>query len=106
MIRGTTVPIQLKFPSDITDIEKIRIYFNQGSETVLTKDEDDCTISSNIVTTELSQEETYKLTAKKRLQISCRAMLSNDSVIGSRPVFFDVYDTGGAAEVLTDEEEA
>ena len=100
MIRGTTVPVKLKFPEEINDIEKIRVYFMQGSETIVTKEEDDCTIEGNIVTTELSQEETYDLTSKKRLQVTCRFMTSDGSVGGSKPVYFDVYDSGGEEEIL------
>lgn len=100
MIRGTTVPVRLRFPAEITDIEQIRIYFMQGSETIVTKEEDDCTIESNIVTTELSQEETYELTSKKRLQVTCRYMTSDGSVGGTKPKFFDIYESGGEEEIL------
>lgn len=100
MIRGTTPTINIKFPVAVSTITKIRIYFKQGSETVLVKDEDDCTFDGYIVSTTLSEEETYKFTSKKRVEINARFALTSGKVGGMLSKYVDVYDTGDPEEEL------
>ena len=53
MIRGTTPTITYNFPFTVSGISKIRIYFLQGKDTLLTKDETDCTFSGQSVSVTL-----------------------------------------------------
>lgn len=100
MIRGTTPTITYNFPFAASTISKFRMYFIQGNETILTKDESDCTFSGQSVSVTLTQEETYSFTAKKRLETKSRFMLFNGNVGGTKSKFLDVEDTGGEQEIL------
>lgn len=103
MIRGTTPTITYNFPFAVSSILKFRMYFLQGNDTILTKDEDDCTFSGQTVSVTLTQEETYAFSAKKRVETKSRYLLSNGKVGGTKGQFIDVEDTGGTVEVLADE---
>ncbi len=103
MIRGTTPTITYNFPFSVSDITKFRMYFMQGSETVLTKTEDDCTFSGQAVSTTLTQQETYNFSSKKRLETKARYLLSDGKVGATTAKFIAVEDTGGEVEVLVNE---
>ena len=100
MIRGTTPTIKLRFPIEVSNITKIRIYFKQGSETLYVKDEDDCTFDGYDVLLRLTEDETYQLSPKKRVEITARFYLSTGAVGGMVPKYIDVYDTGEPEEHL------
>ena len=100
MIRGTTPTITFNFPFAVSGIAKMRIYFMQGNETLLTKDEDDCTFNDQAVSVTLTQQETYSFSAKKRLETKSRFMLFDGTVGGTKSKFIDVEDTGGEVEIL------
>ena len=93
MIRGTTPTIKLKFPFEVASITQIRVYFMQGSQTVLVKDEESCVFEDDTVSIPLSEEETFEFSAKKRCEIKCR--FATGGVVGGMiSKFIDVYDTG------------
>jgi len=100
MKRGTTPTITYNFPFDVSTIEAIRINFLQGSETLFTKTETDCTFSGQTVSVQLTQEETYSLSAKKRIATDARYLKSDGTVGGTKFKYLDVTDTGGAVEIL------
>lgn len=100
MIRGTTPTITYNFPFAVSGISKIRIYFLQGKDTLITKTESDCTFSGQSVSVMLTQQETFKFSAKKRLETKSRFLLSTGVVGGTKPKFIDVEETGGNDEVL------
>ena len=84
IIRGTTPTITFDFPFDVSETTKFRMYFIQGKNVVLTKDETDCTISGNSVSVKLTQQETYKFSEKKLVGYKARFKLGND-VFGTIP---------------------
>lgn len=94
MIRGTTPTIVYSFPIDVSGITKLRIYFMQGSEPVIIKDETDCEYGENKILVRLTEEDTLMLTAKKRLEIRIRFVLNNETVVGTKSQFLDISDTG------------
>ena len=100
MIRGTTPTITYNFPFAVSGISKIRIYFLQGKDTILTKNETDCTKSGQSVSVTLTEEETYMFNAKKRVETKSRFLLSDGTVGGTKSKFIDVEETGGAKEIL------
>lgn len=100
MIRGTTPTITYNFPFAVSGIDKIRIYFIQGNETLITKTENDCTFDGQAVSVTLSEEETYSFSAKKRLETKSRFLLSSGTVGGTKPKFIDIEETGGDKEIL------
>ena len=98
MIRGTTPRIIYKFPFDVASITQIRIYFTQGNRTIIVKDESDCTFEDNTVSVTLTEEETFKFSAKKRIDVNAR-FATGGVVGGTIHKYIDVYDTG-SEEVL------
>lgn len=93
MVRGTTPTIKLKFPFETSAITQIRVYFMQGSETVLVKEETDCVFEDNYVSITLTEEETFMFSPKKRCEVKCR--FATQGVVGGTIArFIDVYDTG------------
>lgn len=103
MIRGTTPTITYNFPFAVSSIDKIRIYFLQGKDTIITKDEDDCTMADQSVSVTLTEEETYMFNAKKRVETKSRFLLSNGTVGGTKGKYIDVEETGGEKEILGEE---
>ena len=103
MIRGTTPTITYNFPFAVSSIDKIRIYFLQGKDTIITKGEDDCTMSDQSVSVTLTEEETYMFNAKKRVETKSRFLLSNGTVGGTKGKYIDVEETGGEKEILGEE---
>lgn len=97
MIRGTTPVVTIKFPFDVSGITVFRMYFNQGKDNIVTKTEDDVSIDTteNAVSAELSQEETYLFSPKKRIEISARYKFSGGMVGAMKPKYIDVYDVDG-----------
>ena len=102
MIRGTTPTITYTFPIDMSNVQKFRMYFIQGSEVVLEKTEEDCSIVGNTVKTTLSQEETYSLSTKKLLITKARFLTNDGKVYGTKGMNIRVEgnDTSGS-EVLS-----
>ena len=103
IIRGTTPTINYSFSFAASTIEKTRIYFIQGNETLLTKDEDDCTMNGNTVSVTLTEAETYLFSVKKRLETNARVMQTGGFVGATKSVFIDIDDTGGGEEILVEE---
>lgn len=103
MIRGTTATVVYKFPFPVQNIDKFRMYFLQGNETLVTKTEEDCTFGLRTVSVTLTQEETYTLSSKKRLGTRARFSFNNGRVGGTKMRYLDVYDSGGDEEILESE---
>jgi len=113
MIRGTTPTITYNMPFDVSKIVKFRMYFIQGTETIITKDETACTIthtaSSDTVSVQLTQADTFKFSSKKKLITRSRFMTNEGTqqtpvyvVGGTKSKEIVVEDTGGATdEILT-----
>lgn len=99
MIRGTTPTIILKFPFEVASITQIRVYFMQGNDTVLTKEETDCVFDDDTVSITLTEAETFMFSPKKRCEIKCR-FATGGVVGGTISKFVDVYDTGDPEEIL------
>ena len=100
MIRGTTPTITYKFPFAANTLSKIRIYFMQGNETLLTIEEDDCVIDGNNVSVTLTEEETYAFNPKKRVDTQVRFLTSDGTVGASRPKYIDLNPIAGEEEIL------
>lgn len=100
IMRGTTPIFIFDFDFSILELSSIRICFMQGNKTVFVKDEDDIVTDSGAVEVKLSQEETYKLSAKKRLEVRFRFKRNNSPVVGAISKFYDVLDSGKPEEAL------
>ena len=105
MIRGTTPTITYRFPFETTALTKIRIYFMQGNETLLTLREEDCVIEGNTVKVTLKEEETYAFNPKKRIDTQVRFLTEDGTVGASKPKYIDVDEIAGEIEILADEDE-
>lgn len=104
MIRGTTPLVTFNFPFEVSNIEKFRMYFMQGKNSLVTKTEEDCTFDGTEVSVRLTEEETYSFSAKKRLEIKARYLLSTGKVFGTLGKMVDVYESGVPEEELAEQD--
>lgn len=97
MIIGTTTFHKFKTPLEAKLVSKVEITYKQDDEIVLTKTESECNILDYMVTTELSQEETFKFDFDKLVRIQIRLLDVYNKVHSS--YIFAIT----AAECLSDE---
>ncbi len=100
VMRGTTPTFIYDFDFDLTELTALRLYFMQGSKVIFTKDADACEVDDSQLYVPLSQEDTYKLSAKKRLEVRCRFKRNDSPVVGTVTLFYDVLDSGKPEEAL------
>ena len=77
--RGATISNIFTVPVDLTTAVKMYITYDQFGRTVLEKTIEDCTIETNKITVDLSQEDSLKFAENKKVKIQIRAKLSDGS---------------------------
>ena len=100
VMRGTTPTVLIDIGFDTSELTALDLYFMQGNKLKYTKKYADCENDGRIVLVQLSQEDTYALSAKKRLEIRCRFKRNTSPVVGVLTHFFDVLDSGRPEEDL------
>ena len=84
MIRGTTPTHTFKkIPVMASDIKAIKITYKQGEEVVLTKRKADCTIEDGIISTKLTQEDTFLFKDGELVEIQLRILDKTENVTGT-----------------------
>lgn len=83
MIRGTTPTHTFTLPFDTSLIKRVKITYAQDDKKFFCKETDDCVLSGNIVTTKLTQEETFLLDCKKLVQIQIRVVTTAGEVLAT-----------------------
>jgi hypothetical protein len=97
MRRGTTPTHTMTLPFNTDTIDKIRILYSQKDELILTKNTEDCTISGNIVTVSLTQEDTLLFKNDIIIEIQVRILFKDGTAAAS-----DIFKTK-ADKLLEDE---
>lgn len=89
MRRGTTPTHTFTLPFETSIINSLRITYEQENKVILTKETDDCDIHDNIVSVQLTQEETLKFICNTpaKCQLKIRR---NDNVVASEVFNFFV----------------
>lgn len=86
MRRGTTPTHTFTLPFDATMIAKARVIYAQDETVVLTKSGSDITVTDNMISVRLTQEDTFKFEPGKYVDIQIRVLTpANDSLV-SDPV--------------------
>lgn len=77
--RGATITNVFDVSIDLTDAVVLYITYKQYGRTVLEKQLEDCTVTQDKVTVDLTQAESLKFAENKPVQIQIRARLSDNS---------------------------
>lgn len=74
MKQGTTPTHTFLLPFDSSNIKTLEITYAQHDNVILTKRLDDCLLDGNVVTVELTQEETFSFDVTTKIQIQLRVL--------------------------------
>lgn len=74
MIRGTTPTHTFELPFDTSIIKEVKVIYAQDDKQIFCKRTDDCKLEGNILSTKLTQEETFMLDCTKMVQIQIRVL--------------------------------
>ena len=79
MFRGTTPTLNFKFKYNLEELNIIALYytFKQNDTVVFEKSLSDITITNNIISISLTQEETLKISADSIVKIQGRFLIDN-----------------------------
>lgn len=91
MYRATTPTFTLNLPIDTSSISSFVVSFAQGGVVKLEKNKEDCACSENVISITLTEEESKLFSHKLTGQVQIRAKLSDDSVIASNVLDFNVH---------------
>lgn len=83
MIRGTTPTHEFEVSINTATIKTVRIIYSQKDDVLFVKENDDCTMRDNIITTTLTQEETFMFDHKNPVQIQIRALTGGGQAIAT-----------------------
>lgn len=83
MIRGTTPTHTFTLPFDTSLIKRVKITYAQDDKKVFCKETEDCVMSGKVITTKLTQEETFLLDCKKLVQIQIRVVTTAGEVLAT-----------------------
>lgn len=90
MVRGSTPTHTFELPLDEENIKNVIVAYAQDDVVVLSKTIEDCIVSGNIITLELSQEETLLFNSKKKVDIQLKVLNNNGKVFISNIICTEV----------------
>ena len=90
MIQGTTPTHTFNLPFDSSNIECLRIVYEQNKKVILSKEE--CTMSGSKLELKLTQEETLMFDENIPVRIQLHIKMTNGEVCASKPVSVQVYE--------------
>lgn len=83
MIRGTTPTHTFTLPCDASMVKEVMIIYAQGDVEVFHKDTEDCKLDGETVSVTLTQEDTFLLDHKQRVQIQIRVLTHGGDALAS-----------------------
>ena len=86
MRKGTNPPFTFRLPIDTKDLASAKVTFSQNGQIVLEKRLCDCTCVQNLLTVELSQEETFLFECDSVAEVQLRWI-----PVGGKPEISDVF---------------
>ena len=90
MFKGTTPTHTFDVSIDTSLIKEVKITYSQNDKEVLTKRTDDCIIGEGMISTSLTQEETFLFESCKFVSIQVRILtLAGDALI-TEPMMMSV----------------
>ena len=90
MFRGTTPTHTFEIDIDPSLIKTLKITYYQNEEEILVKRTEDCEIKENVISTRLSQEDTFKFKGNSTVTIIIRVLTTGDDALITEPVFIAV----------------
>ena len=83
MIRGTTPTHIFNIPFDVAAIDELKITYAQWGNIVITKNKSDCTLEGTTIKTSFTQEETFKFSSDKPVEIQVRILTVDGEALAS-----------------------
>lgn len=90
MIKGTTPTHTLEVDIDTSLIKTIKITYSQNDREILVKRTDDCTIGDGVISTRLSQEDTFLFEGNSLVTIQLRILTDQGDAISAEPIVMSV----------------
>ena len=91
MFKGTTPKHTFEVDTDTSNIKEVKIIYSQNDKEVLCKRTTDCTIEPGIISTRLTQEDTFKFVGNTCVSIIIRALtFGGDALITEDPIIVSV----------------
>lgn len=87
MRRGTTPTFIFEFPFDVESVQAVHVAFSQSGENILTKEDNECTLSRNTVSVQLTQDETYMFAADGIVEVQARILTADEQAVSSDVVY-------------------
>lgn len=100
MRQGTTPTHYYTLPIDVSTIRKVEITYAQGGKVILTKGNADVSMEGKTIAVDLTQEDTFKLSAAALVNVQVRVMTTDDTVLASRVMTISCFESL-SKEVLT-----
>ena len=94
VVRGTTPThdFELSYPAEF--VKDVRVSYGQDNQSVITKTLTECRLEDNVLSIDLTQEETFLFSPSKRIAIEIRVQLIDGTVIRNEdPIELRVIDT-------------
>jgi hypothetical protein len=92
MIQGTTPTHKFNLPFNTDSIERVRIVYEQAGDVVLTKENEECTLSGNTVLVRMSQEDTLKFKSNVNTRIQVHLRTKSGEAYASNLMRVSVYE--------------
>ncbi len=90
MFKGTTPTHRFNVPIDTSIIKEIKITYSQRDKEILVKRTEDCTISEGLITTKLSQEDTFRFEGNMIVTIQMRILTLGGDALIAEPIMMAV----------------
>lgn len=90
MFKGTTPTHIFEIPMDTSLIKEVKITYSQNDEEILVKRTDDCAIEDGIISTRLSQEDTFLFAGNTFVTIQIRILTTGNDALACEPLMVSV----------------
>ena len=90
MLKGTTPLHTFEIDLDTNDIKTIKITYSQKDKEVLVKRTENCSFGDGIISTKLSQEDTFAFIGDSLVTIQIRILTKGGDAIAAEPIVMSV----------------
>ena len=90
MFKGTTPTHTFEVDIDTSVIKTVKITYTQKDKEILVKRTDDCEIGNGVITTSLSQEDTFLFKEDTWVRVQLRILTNSGEALASAPMMITV----------------
>lgn len=90
MFKGTTPTHTFAVSIDTSIIKEVKITYSQRDKEILVKRTEDCTLGEGVISTRLSQEETFLFEGNMLATIQLRVLTTSDDALITEPMMMAV----------------